>query len=554
MLKNYIQLAFAAVLVMSTFLTAEKTSVIPPAAEQVANQFNTDHMRADLQFLSSDLLEGRGTGQRGGDLAAAYIATQFALAGLKPLGDNNTYMQKVPLNGVTLLPESTMKFLPSKGQEINLKYLDDFVANSQILKPEESIDAPVIFVGYGVVAPEFHWNDYAGIDAAGKVVLALVNDPPSTDPKFFGGKAMTYYGRWTYKYEEAARQKAAGILLIHNTEMASYGWNVVRNSWSGEQAMLDIPAGQYALPMMGWISEDVAKKAAGAAGQDLATLFAKAKQKGFKPIELPLKAQAHLITKVRPLHAENVVGMVPGSDSNLKDEAIVYTAHYDHLGIGTPVDGDNIYNGAVDNASGTAMLLELARIFSAAPEKPARSVVFLSVTAEERGLRGSEYYGKNPKIPAKRTMLDLNYDGVSLWGETRDVVLTGAERTTVWPVVQEVANAMNVKITPEEHPEAGFYYRSDHFSFARVGVPAFSLDLGNDYPDKPQGFGEKMYKEYNEKHYQQPSDEFDPQWDYSGAKEVARLGIYIGWKVAEMPGMTGWQPGDEFEKARKQSR
>lgn len=552
MFKKYIHLTFVVVLVMSAFLTAEKSAVIPPQAKQVADSFSTDRMRADLQFLSSDLFEGRGTGQRGGDIAAAYIATQFALAGLKPIGENNTYMQKVPLHGVTLQPESTLKIIPSKGEEINLKYLEDFVANSQTLKPEDSIDGPVVFVGYGVVAPEFKWNDYAGVDVKGKVVLALVNDPPSTDPKVFGGKAMTYYGRWTYKYEEAARQKAAGILLIHNTEMASYGWNVVRNSWSGEQAMLDIPPGQYALPMTGWITEEVAKKAAAAAGQDLATLFAKAKQQGFKPMELPLRIQAKLITKVRPLHAENVVGLLEGSDPNLKDEAIVYSAHYDHLGIGNPLDGDNIYNGALDNASGTALLLELARVFAESPVKPARSVVFLSVTAEERGLRGSEYYGKKPSIPAKKTMINLNYDGINLWGETRDVVLTGADRTSVWNVVQEVTKAMNLNITPEEHPEAGFYYRSDHFSFARVGVPAFSLDLGNDYPDKPKDFGEQKYKEYNEKHYHQPSDEFNPEWDYSGAKQLARLGIYLGWRVAELPGMTGWKPGDEFEIARKQ--
>lgn len=552
MFKKYIHLTFVVVLVMSAFLTAEKVAVIPPQATQVADSFNTDRMRADLQFLSSDLFEGRGTGQRGGDIAAAYIATQFALAGLKPIGENNTYMQKVPLNGATLQPESTLKIIPSKGEEMNLKYLEDFVANSQTLKLEDCIDGAVVFVGYGVVAPEFKWNDYAGVDVKGKVILALVNDPPSTDPKVFGGKAMTYYGRWTYKYEEAARQKAAGILLIHNTEMASYGWNVVRNSWSGEQAMLDNPPGQYALPMTGWISEEVAKKAAAVAGQDLGTLFAKAKQQGFKPMELPLRIQAKLITKVRSLHAENVVGLLEGSDPNLKDEAIVYSAHYDHLGIGNPVDGDNIYNGSLDNASGTALLLELARVFAQSPVKPSRSMVFLSVTAEERGLRGSEYYGKNPRIPAKKTMLNLNYDGINLWGETRDVVLTGADRTSVWIVVQEVTGAMNLNITPEEHPEAGFYYRSDHFSFARVGVPAFSLDLGNDYPDKPKDFGEQKYKEYNEKHYHQPSDEFNPDWDYSGAKQIARLGIYLGWRVAELPGMTGWKSGDEFEKARKQ--
>jgi Zn-dependent M28 family amino/carboxypeptidase len=551
MMKRYMQLTLAALLLTGAFLAAEKASTIPAAAKKVADSFDTNRMKTDLNFLASDLLEGRGTGQRGGDVAAAYIAAQFQIAGLKPAGENGTYMQKVPLNGVTAQPESTLKISGASGEPIQLKYLDDFVANPLSQNAEENISGPVVFVGYGISAPEFGWNDYAGIDPHGKIVLALVNDPPSTDPKFFGGKAMTYYGRWTYKYEEAARQGAAGILLIHNTEMASYGWNVVRNSNSGEQAYLANPPGQYALPMAGWITEDVAKKVASTSGTDLNALFDKAKTKGFKPMELPLKMEGKIVAKIRPLNTQNVAGILEGSDPKLKDEAIVYSAHYDHLGIGVPVDGDNIYNGALDNASGTALLIELARVFGAATVKPPRSVIFLSVTGEERGLKGSQYYGLHPSIPAKQTMINLNYDGVSMLGETTDVVMTGADRTSVFPMVQEITQAMNLKIVPEEHPEAGYYYRSDHFSMARVGVPAFSLDLGNSIVGKPADYGEKMYKEYNEKHYHQPSDEVDPNWDYSGAKELARLGVYIGWRVAEMQGTTGWRPGDEFEKARK---
>lgn len=551
MIKRYLQLTLAALLLTGAFLAAEKASTIPAAAKKVADSFNTDRMKTDLNFLASDLLEGRGTGQRGGDVAAAYIAAQFQIAGLKPAGENGTYMQMVPLNGVTAQPESTLSISSANGQPIQLKYLDDFVANPYSQKTEEAINGPLVFVGYGVNAPEFGWNDYAGLDAKGKIVLALVNDPPSQDPKFFGGKAMTYYGRWTYKYEEAARQGAAGILLIHNTDMASYGWNVVRNSWSGEQAFLANPPGQYALPMAGWITEDVGKKIATAAGTDLNALFDKAKTKGFKPMELPLKIDGKIVAKTRPLHAQNVIGMLEGSDPKLKDQAIVYSAHYDHLGVGVPVEGDNIYNGALDNASGTALLIELARVFAESTVKPPRSIIFLSVTAEERGLKGSEYYGLHPSVPAKQTMINLNYDGISMLGETTDVVMTGADRTSIFPMVQEVTKAMNVSIVPEEHPEAGYYYRSDHFSMARVGVPAFSLDLGNSIVGKPKDYGEKAYKEYNEKHYHQPSDEVDPNWDYIGAKELARLGVYVGWKVAEMQGTTGWRPGDEFEKARK---
>jgi Zn-dependent M28 family amino/carboxypeptidase len=440
--------------------------------------------------------------------------------------------------------------IPENGQPIELKYLDDFVANALSLRTEENIAAPVVFVGYGIMAPEYQWNDYAGVDVKGKVVISLVNDP-SDDPNIFGGRAMTYYGRWSYKYEEAARQQAAGILLIHNTEMASYGWKVVRNSNSSEQAYLENPPGKYTLPMAGWITEDIATKIFSAVGQDLKALFQKAKTRGFKAMELPLRAEASMTAQVRPLHAENVIGMLEGSDPNLRQEVILYSAHYDHLGIGVPVDGDNIYNGAQDNASGTALLLELARAYAAAEVRPPRSVVFLAVTGEERGLRGSEYYGKSPIIPTKKTMINLNYDGIDLWGETRDVNVSGAERTSVWPMVQEIAQALDYIIVPDAHPEAGYYYRSDHFSLARVGVPAFSIDMGNQYVGKPKEFGEQKYREYVEKHYHQPSDEYRPDWDLSGAKKLAAFGVYIGWRVAEQQGTTGWRPGDEFEKARQ---
>jgi Zn-dependent M28 family amino/carboxypeptidase len=529
---------------------ASQSEVIPAGAKQAAANLDPERMRADVEFLASDLLEGRGTGARGGDIAAEYIATQFALAGLKPIGDNGTYMQKVPLIGLNTDPESSLEFNPQTGEKISLKYLDEWVANDLSLKSEEQIDAPLVYVGYGVKAPEYGWDDYAGVDVKNKVVLCLVNDPPSEDPKFFGGKAMTYYGRWTYKFEEASRQGAAGILLMHNTEMAAYGWQVVRNSNSGEQAYLENPPGKYAVRMAGWITEDSAKRIAAAGGQDLADLMQKAKTKGFKAIELPVHVRAHLTAKVRPLHAENVAGMLEGSDPKRKDEVIVYTAHYDHLGIGVPVDGDKIYNGAVDNASGTALLLELARAFSSSKMRPPRSIVFLSVTGEERGLRGSEYYGIKPLIPAKQTMLDLNYDALDMWGKVKNVVLTGAERTTVWPIVQQIARAMDLTISPESHPEAGSYFRSDHFSLARVGIPSFSIDMGNEYVGKPADFGEQKYKEYLQKHYHQPSDEYNSIWDFSGAKQMAELGIYIGWRVAELPTMTGWQQGDPYEKVR----
>ena len=530
---------------------AHAQQIIPDGAKEVIDRFQPERMRSDLKFLASDLLEGRGTGARGGRIAEEYIAAQFEMAGLKPFGDNGTYLQKVPLIGLTTLPETAFTVKPQKGSPMNLRFLEDFVVNALSLKEQEVINAPLVFAGYGISAPEFQWNDYAGLDAKGKIVLVLVNDPPSEDPEFFGGKAMTYYGRWTYKFEEAARQGAAGILLIHNTEMASYGWGVVKNSWSGEQAYLENVPGQYALPMAGWIQEPVAAKIAEAAGTDLKSWFDQAKTKGFRPVALPVTIEGKLLAKAKPLEAHNVIGILEGNDPARQKEAIAYTAHHDHLGIGNAVDGDNIYNGAEDNASGTALLIELARAFSEAPQKPPRAVIFLAVTAEERGLRGSEYYAKAPKLPAKQTMINLNYDGLAMWGESEDVTLTGAERTTVWPIVQAVAKEIGYRIEPDAHPEAGYYYRSDHFSLARVGIPAFSIDSGSDYVGKPKDFGDQKYKEYIQKHYHQPSDEYNPQWDFSGAKKLAALGIAIGWRVAELKEQTGWVKGDEFEKVRK---
>jgi Zn-dependent M28 family amino/carboxypeptidase len=523
---------------------------VPAPAKTAAERFNPEHVRADIQFLADDSLEGRGTGARGGDVAAAYIASQFEIAGLKPLGENGTFMQKVPLIGLDTQPSSTFKIVPSSGDAITLKYLDDYVANSPSLKEEETVDAPVVFVGYGVTAPEFKWNDYSE-SVKGKVVVILVNDPPSDDPKFFGGKAMTYYGRWTYKYEEAARQQAAAAIIIHNTERAAYGWQVVRNSWSSEQAYLENPPGKYTLPMAGWITEDIARKMFAAAGMNLEDMVKKAGTPGFHPVDMPLKIQAHLVAKVRPLHAQNVVGILEGSDPKLKAEAVLYSAHYDHLGIGTAVNGDNIYNGAVDNASGTGFLIELARVLANSPVRPKRSLIFLSVTAEERGLRGSEYFGMHPSIPTSQLMLDLNFDAIDVRGETDDISVSGAERTSLWPQVQALAKSLNLTISPDSHPEAGHYYRSDHFSLARVGVPSFSVDLGDGYRGKPKEYGESLYQDYLKNHYHQPSDQYDPSWELTGTKELAQFAIYLGWQVANDSAKTGWQPGDEFEKARK---
>ena len=440
-----------------------------------------EKIRAQVKFLASDLLEGRGTGARGGDIAAEYIATQFALYGLKPAGDNGSYLQKVAMVGIATQDDSTFALVPDKGAAH--EPAQSRWTSSPWTRPARrstDVDAPIVWMGYGIDAPEFNWNDYKDVDVKGKVLLMMVNEPPSDDPKFFDGKALTYYGRWTYKYEEAARKGAAGVILIHKTDMASYGWDVVRNSWSGERAYLrDDPAPK--LKVASWIQLDVARKLAQACGMNLDEMMAAAQKPGFKAVPLPAKLKAHIVSKVRPFDSNNVIAMRQGSDPKLKDQAVMYSAHYDHLGIVPGMAGDNIYNGAQDNATGVGILLEIARAFGERRKPPKRSVYFASVTAEEQGLRGSEYLGKHPPVPAKEISLDLNYDDVPPLGVPEEVNVSGAERTTFYPTVERTAKEFGLTIVPDSQPGAGHYYRSDHFSFARVGVPAFSIDEGDKY-------------------------------------------------------------------------
>ena len=514
---------------------------------------NPEHVRAHVRFLAGDLLEGRGTGQRGGDIAAEYIATQFALYGLKPAGDNGTYMQKVPMVGVTTQPDSTFALVPSSGQAMPLKLLDDYVASSPTQQAQSDIDAQIVFVGYGVEAPEYNWDDYKGADVKGKVLLMLVNEPPSDDPKFFKGKALTYYGRWTYKFEEAARKGAAGAILIHKTDMASYPWEVVRNSWSGEEAYLKAE-GAPKLTVASWVQLEIARKLASAAGMDLDKMMADARSRDFRPVPLPAKLQAHLVSKVRPFESNNVIGMLPGSSPKLKDQAVMYTAHYDHLGIVPDQPGDNIYNGADDNATGCGILLEIARAYSASTQKPPRSVLFASVTGEEKGLLGSEYLGKHPPIPAAKITLDLNYDDVPPLGSPEETEVSGSERTTFYPVVESTAKDFKLNIRPDSRPEAGHYYRSDHFSLARVGVPSFSINEGTKYKGHDSAWGMKQAEDFTTKHYHQPSDEYHPEMDFTGDAAMARFGFALGWKAASLPQEVGWEKGDEFEAPRLKSQ
>jgi Zn-dependent M28 family amino/carboxypeptidase len=520
---------------------------LPGVASAALQKIEPERIRAHVRFLSHDLLEGRGTGQRGGDIAAEYIATEFALYGLKPAGDNGTFMQKVPMVGVTTLPETTFSMV-SRGDATHLKLLDQYVAYNETQQPVSDVDADIVYVGYGIEAPEYNWDDYKGIDVKGKVLLMLVNEPPSDDPKFFKGRALTYYGRWTYKYEEAARKGAVGAILIHKTEMASYPWEVVRNSNSGEKSYLKLETTK--LSVASWIHFDVAKQLAAASGTDLDKMITDAQSRDFHPVNLPVKLKAHVVSKIRPFESSNVIAMLPGSDSKVRDEAVMYTAHYDHLGIRPDMPGDNIYNGAYDNATGCGIVLELARTYSLSAQRPRRSVVFAAVTAEEQGLLGSDYLGKHPPIPAGKIALDLNYDDVPPLGAPEEVEVSGSERTTFYPTVQALAKEFRLTIRPDARPEAGHFYRSDHFSLARVGIPSFSINEGVKYRGHDSAWGTQQAEEYTNKHYHQPSDEYHPDMDFTGDAAMARFGFALGWEAASLPKVVGWVKGDEFEAAR----
>ncbi|HZW93831.1 MAG TPA: M28 family peptidase [Candidatus Eremiobacteraceae bacterium] len=525
---------------------------LPSAAFAAMETIDPEHIRWHVRYLSLDLLEGRGTGQRGGDIAAEYMATQFAEYGLKPAGDGGSFLQKVPLVGITTLPETQFSLLPKQGAAMKLKPLDEYVAYDQTQQAQTDVDAEIVYVGYGIEAPEYNWDDYKGADVRGKVLLMLVNEPPSDDPNFFKGKALTYYGRWTYKYEEAARKGAVGVILIHKEDMASYPWEVVRNSNSGEKSYLKLEG--PALKVASWIQLDVAKKLAAASGMDLDMMIADARSREFRPVSLGAKLKAHMVSKVRNFESNNAVAILPGSDRTLKDEAVSFTAHYDHLGIRADMPGDNIYNGAADNATGCGILLELARAFSVAKQRPGRSVIFAAVTAEEQGLLGSEYLGKHPPISAGKIALDLNYDDVQPIGAPEDVEVSGAERTTFYPWVQATAKEFRLAIRPDARPEAGHFYRSDHFSLARVGIPSFSINEGMKFKGHDEAWGVAQNKEYIEKRYHQPSDEYHPEMNFVGDAAMARFGFALGWEAASLSRLIGWQKGDEFEAARVKSQ
>jgi Zn-dependent M28 family amino/carboxypeptidase len=528
-----------------------------PASASTA--INEQFLRAHIKYLSDDQLEGRGTGAPGGELAAKYIAAQLEAMGLKGAGKDGSFFQPVSLVGVKADPKTVLT-ISAGGRSETFKFAEEFVAFTGAQAPQVDVNAELVFVGYGIEAPEQRWNDYKGDarDYRGKILVMMVNDPPATadEPNLFGGRALTYYGRWTYKFEEAARRGAAGVILLHTDESAGYPWSVVRTSngsWRFDIARGEGDSTPF-LKMRSWMTNDSARRMMQLAGKNLDELRKQAASRDFQPIKLNLNASIDIRSELKRVKAPNVVGILPGRDARLRDEYVVYSAHWDHLGIGEPnKKGDNIYNGAVDNASGVASVLAIAEALTRLPmsERPRRSILFLFPTAEEQGLFGAEWYSRNPVVPLRKTAANVNLDSMNILGLTRDFVPLGAERSTLRSVVETVARERGLTIAPDPRPEQGSFYRSDHFPFAKVGVPSISLKEGKDFIGHTKEWGEEQFKAYNTANYHQPSDEYSDNWNFKGMIQSAEIALAIGRRVADMNEMPRFNPDDEFAKAQQ---
>ena len=517
-----------------------------------------DAVLAHTKTLSSDAFQGRSPGTKGEELTVAYIAEQFRKLGLKPGNADGTFVQKVPLVGITPAPAPLI--LRKGGQEQRLAWKDDVVAWTKHVAPSAAIDnSDVVFVGYGVVAPEYDWDDYKGLDVTGKTLVMLVNDPPvqdpdnpaALDPKVFGGRAMTYYGRWTYKFEMAASKGAAGVLLVHETESAGYPFSVVQAKVFEQFDLVTPDRNMKRAAIEAWITVDKARDLLRLGGQDFGTLKSQASTREFRPVPLGVKASMTITNTLRTIDSKNVVARLDGRDPKLKSEYVLYSAHWDHMGVGAAVNGDTIYNGAKDNAVGVAGLLDIARAFTKLPVPPKRSVVFLAVTAEEQGLLGSAYYTVAPIYPLARTAANINIDGLNVAGRTRDLTLVGYGASELDDYARDAAGEQGRIVRPDLEPEQGFYYRSDHFNFAKQGVPALDPDEGVEYLGKPKEFGERVRREWNERDYHQPSDIVRPDWDLTGAREDLKVYFAVGYRVAEAEAMPEWKPGSEFKAKRE---
>ncbi len=511
---------------------------------------SAEEIAEHLSVLASDAFQGRGPGQPGGDMAVEYIASRLVEYGLQAPG--GSYRQAVPMVGNTPDPSSvTLRFEGPRGVT-EPTYLDDFVLNPG--DPGATTTSGVgelVFVGYGIDAPENGWDDFAGVDVAGKYVMILVNDPPapSAEPDLFGGIAMTYYGRWTYKYEEAARQGALGALIVHETEPAGYPWSVVRGGFAGERFALPLEATEpRPAGLIGWVTLETARSVLATAGLDYDALKVRAAARGFTAVETGITVRGSLRSATRRAETSNVVGLLPGSER--PDEYILVSAHYDGFGIGEPIGGDSIYNGAYDNASGTALLLAMARALSQMSPAPERSVLFIATGAEERGLLGAEQYIKSPLVPLARSVAEVNFDEANVWGETTDVIVFGEERSQLGTYVRARAAELGLTLMPDAEPQVGTYFRSDHFPFARAGVPSLYVKHGWSYVGRPTGWGDSVRVAYNENHYHSPTDEIGADWDYGGAVQQGTLALRILLDLAASDSWPNWHEGQEFKAAR----
>ena len=533
---------------------ASRRAVDVTAGEKTAaTQITADLLRAHVRFLSDDLLEGRGPASRGDRLAQLYIATQMEALGLEPAAPGGGWFQPVEVVGITSRVPETISF--RKGERtLDFKSLQDVIAVSSLETAAPKLDnAELVFVGYGIVAPEFGWDDYKGMDLKGKVLLMMNNDPED-DPALFAGRTRLWYGRWDYKYDQAARHGAAGAIIIHTEPSAGYKFQVLQTSWTGEQFALP-SEGNPEVTVKGWATEDASRKIAQLGGHDLDALRAAAQKKDFRPVPLGVTWSIAVANEVSRKQTANVLGRLPGSDPARAPEAVLYTAHHDHLGMNADAKPgeDAIYNGALDNASGVAGMLAVAKAMAALPQRPKRSVIFAAVAAEEQGLLGSKYLAAHPPVPAGRLAANINIDGMAIWGRTRDLTMIGLGKSDLDDWILGLAAMQGRTVVPDQFPDKGFFYRSDQFSLARIGVPAAYLEGGTEVRDKPAGWGKEQQEAFENAHYHQASDQLRPDWNFTGAVEDSQLVFYLGVKVANAPALPAWRPGDEFEAARKKA-
>ncbi|GAC1476980.1 MAG: M28 family metallopeptidase [Gemmatimonadaceae bacterium] len=535
----------------SLFLAAVTFAAVLPAAAAQAPPIAAAEIDGHLRFLASDLLEGRAPATRGGRLAAEYIATQLRSFGVEP-GAGKSYFQRVPID-VVAADRGTIRAAVSGKATASLRSTEDIVVWAGSATESSTASGELVFVGYGAVAPEYRWDDFKGQDMKGKVLLVLVNDPPATpaEPALFGGAAMTYYGRWTYKFEEAERRGAAGMLIIHTTERAGYPWHTVVGSWAKEQRMFPRdPALPPPLAVRGWITDSAAATVLAQAGLDLAQLRERASSRDFRPVATGIRIDLALRSSVAHMESENVVGILKGRDASLRDEYVALSAHWDHFGIGPVVNGDSIYNGTADNASGVADLLAIARA-AAQGRKGRRSLLFTFVTAEESGLLGSEYFAQHPTVPVGAIVADVNIDGGNLLGRVRDLNVLGEGKSSLGPQLAALAKRRGLRISPEEHPEQGHFYRSDHFSFAKAGIPAVSVGAGSDFVGRPAGWGRAQEDDYTAHRYHQPSDNYHEDFDLSGAVQLSDLVLTFAREIADAATAPQWSPGAEFHAPKR---